>query len=173
MNQQDSPAGLRAWVGQALLYGAFALTIAVFSNWPVYRPLPAGQALVKLSFTHAAKRMAECRKLSAEELARLPPNMRSATKCERERAPVKVEVDIDGAPVFRELAPPSGLSRDGASSIYRRAGVTAGTHRIAVRMKDSPGSGDFDYRREAEVNLKPAQILVIDFDAEKGGITLQ
>ena len=71
MNQQDSPVGLRAWAGQALLYGAFALTIAVFSNWPVYHPLPAGQALVKLSFTHAAKRMAECRTLSAEELARL------------------------------------------------------------------------------------------------------
>jgi hypothetical protein len=173
MHDHDRPAGLGAWAGQALLYGAFALTIAVFSRWPVYHPLPAGQALVKLSFTHAARRIAECRTLSADELARLPPNMRSATRCERERAPVKVEVDIDGAPAFRETAAPSGLSRDGASTIYRRTALPAGTHRIAVRMKDSPGASDFDYRREAQVTLAPMQILVIDFDAEKGGITLQ
>ena len=51
----------------------------------------------------------------------------------------------------------------------------AGTHRVAVRLKDSAGSetGGFDYQREQEVTLVPGQILVIDFDAEKGGITLQ
>jgi hypothetical protein len=42
-----------------------------------------------------------------------------------------------------------------------------------VRMKDSPGGGGFDYTREASVTLAPAHILVIDFDAEKGGITLR
>jgi hypothetical protein len=34
-----------------------------------------------------------------------------------------------------------------------------------------PGAA-FNHVREATVRLAPAQVLVIDFDAEKGGITL-
>jgi hypothetical protein len=162
-----------AWAGQLLLYGVFALVIGVFSRWPEYRHLGADRALIKLSFTHAGKRVAECRQLSADELAKLPPNMRTATKCERERAPVRVEVDIDGAPAVRHVAQPSGLSKDGASAVYQRLEVAAGEHRIAVRLKDSAGGSGFDYQREQSVRLAPAQILVIDFDAEKGGITVQ
>jgi len=162
-----------AIAGQLLLYGAFALAIAVFSRWPPYHHLAPEEALIKLSFTHSSKHVADCRQLSAEELAKLPPNMRTATKCERERAPVRVEVDVDDKPVMRHVAIPSGLSKDGASSVYQRMVIGAGTHRIAVRMKDSAGTGGFDYEKTQEVKLAPAQILVIDFDAEKGGITLQ
>ncbi|WP_372526042.1 hypothetical protein [Piscinibacter sp.] len=159
------------WIGQALLYALFALLIGVFSRWPSYRQLPADQALVKVSFVHHGKRVAECRQLSADELAKLPPNMRAPTKCERERAPVTIEIDVDGASAFRQVAAPAGLSRDGASAVYQRLPVPAGVHRIAVRMKDSAGGSAFDYTLEQTVTLKPAQVLVIDFDAEKGGIT--
>jgi hypothetical protein len=168
MDRTAAPVTPLAWAGQMLLYGVFALVIGVFSRWPEYRHLAPDQALIKLSFTHAAKRVAECR-----QLARLPPNMRAPTKCERERAPMRIEVDVDGAPAFRRVAAPSGLSKDGASSIYQRLSVAAGSHRISVRLKDSAGGGGFDYQREQSVTLAPAQILVIDFDAEKGGITLQ
>jgi hypothetical protein len=159
------------WTGQVLLYGLFALVIAVFSTWPSYHPLPPGQALLKVSFIHHAQRVAECRPFTAQELAKLAPNMRTPMKCERERAPVLIEVDLDGATIYRHEAVPSGLSRDGASSVYHRLQVPAGQHRIAVRLKDKVGPG-FNHTREATVTLKPAQILVIDFDAEKEGITL-
>jgi hypothetical protein len=162
-----------AMAGQLLLYGVFALVIGVFSRWPTYHHLAPDEALIKLSFTHSSKHVSECRQLSAQELARLPPNMRAPTRCDRERAPVRVEVDIDGQPAMRHVAMPSGLSRDGASAVYDRLVTRAGTHRVAVRLKDSAGAGAFDYEREQDVTLAPAQILVIDFDAEKGGITLQ
>jgi len=162
---------LVTWTGQALLYGLFALVIAVFSGWPAYHPLPPGQALLKVSFIHHAQRVADCRPFTAEELAKLPPNMRTPMKCERERSRVTIEVDLDGATVYRHEAVPSGLSRDGASSVYHRLQVPAGQHRIAVRLKDKVGPA-FTHTREATVTLKPAQVLVIDFDAEKGGITL-
>lgn len=170
----ETPAPRRfAWIGQVLLYGAFALAIGVFSHWPTYRHLADNEALIKLSFTHAAQRVDECRKLTPEELAKLPPNMRAPTKCGRERAPVVVEVDLDGKPAIRHVAEPSGLSRDGASSVYRRITVPAGSHRIAVRLKDRAGGTGFDYESEKSVDLKPAQILVIDFDAQAGGITFR
>lgn len=162
-----------AWIGQGLLYALFALVIGVFSTWPTYRHLPADQALIKLSFIHHGKRVAECRTLSPAELAKLPPNMRAPLQCSRERVPVVVELDIDGARMLRLVAAPSGLSRDGASAVYQRLPVTAGKHRIAVRLKDSVGDAGFDYSRDESVTLDPAQVLVIDFDAEKGGITLR
>lgn len=173
MGESAPRFGPLAWAGQVLLYGVFALIIGVFSRWPGYRHIGADEALIKLSFTHAGKRVAECRQLNADELAKLPPNMRAPMKCGRERAPVVVEVDVDGTPAFRRSAAPSGLSRDGASSVYQRLTLGAGAHRVAVRLKDSAGNGGFDYRREENVTLAPAQILVIDFDAEKGGITLK
>ncbi|HMA09446.1 MAG TPA: hypothetical protein VKP68_16330 [Ramlibacter sp.] len=159
------------WAGQILLYGLFALVIGVFANGPGYRALPPGQALVKVSFIHHGQRVADCRPYTAEELAKLAPNMRTPLKCGRERSPVTIEVDLDGATVYRHVAPPSGLSSDGASTVYHRLQVAAGEHRIAVRLKDSAGPA-FTHTREATLTLKPAQVLVIDFDDQKGEITL-
>jgi hypothetical protein len=161
----------KAWLGQAVLYGLFALFIGVFSQWPRYQALPPGQAVLKVSFIHHGDRVAPCRAYTPQELAKLPPNMRAPTKCERERVPVEIEVDLDVTTVYRHVAAPAGLSRDGASTVYHRLVVPAGQHRIAVRLKDAPGAG-FGHVREAVLTLKEAQVLVIDFDAQKGGITL-
>jgi hypothetical protein len=161
------------WLGQALLYAAFAAVIGVFSWRPVYQHLAPDRALIKLSFSHHGQRLAECQTMSAEELAKLPPNMRTPLRCPRERSPVIVEIDIDGVLAHREVAEPSGLSRDGAASVYERLEVDAGAHQIAVRLKDSARGEGFDYERLASVELRPAQVLVVDFDPEQGDITLQ
>jgi hypothetical protein len=164
---------LRAWLGQVLLYGAFAAFVGVFSQWPAYRHLAPDRALIKLSFIHHGQRLLPCRRLSAAELAKLPPNMRTPLSCPRERASIVVEVDIDGMLALREIAEPTGLSRDGAASVYRRMETPAGIHRIDVRLRDSPRTSGFDFERSATLTLQPAEILVIDFESERGGITLQ
>ncbi len=162
-----------AWIGQLLLYGLFALVIGVFSHWPPYRHLAADQALVKLSFSHSGKPVSDCRPQTAEELAKLPPNMRAPVRCPRERSPIVVELDVGGTPALRHVATPSGLSKDGASSVYHRVAVTAGEHRVSVRLRDDARSTGFDHVRDATVTLAPAQILVIDFDTATQKITLQ
>lgn len=167
------PTSKLAWVGQALLYGAFALFIGVFSQWPGYRQLEDDQALIKLSFSHTGKPVADCKRQTPEELAKLPPNMRAPVRCPRERSPVVVELDIDGKTVVRHSAQPSGLSRDGASSVYERLVVPAGTHQVAVRLNDDKRHAGFAHQLEQTVTLKPAQILVVDFDAAEQKITLQ
>jgi hypothetical protein len=166
-------SGTRAWAGQAVLYGLFALAIGVFSHWPSYRHMAPDMALIKLSLVHAGKTVGDCRKQTPEELAKLPPNMRAPTTCPRERSPITVELDIDGAPAARVVAPPSGLSRDGASALYRRLPVQAGERLIQVRLRDDNRSSSPSYTAERRLTLAPAQVLVIDFDAGKGGITLQ
>jgi len=161
------------WTGQALLYGGFAVALGVFSRWPVYHPLPDDMAQIKVSFIHHGARVAACRPYTAEEQAKMPPNMRKAEKCERERSPVSIEVDIDGKTVLSRTAAPSGLSRDGASTLYQRLDVAAGQHQIAVRFKDNQTAQGFTSQHEAAVTLKPAQVLVIDFSPDKGGIVFQ
>lgn len=161
----------KAWLGQVVLYGLFAAFIAVFSHWPVYHPLDADEAVLKVSFIHHGERVEPCRPYTQDELAKMPRNMRTPMKCGRERVPVAIEVDLDGRTILSQIAPPSGLSRDGASSVYHRLDLPAGEHRIVVRMRDQPGDA-FNHTREATLKLVPAQVLVIDFDAEKGGITL-
>lgn len=159
--------------GQAVLYAAFAAVIAVFSNGPAWRYLPEDHALIRLSMVHQARRVHECEALSAEELAALPPNMRAPMRCPRQRVPLTVEIDIDGALAHRETVPPSGLSGDGPASVYRRLVIPAGVHRLSVRLRDSVRTEGFDYEHSATVDLAPAQILVVDFDAADGVITLR
>lgn len=159
--------------GQVVLYAAFAAVIAVFSSWPTYRHLPEDHALIRLSMVHHAQRVQECEAVSAEELAALPPNMRAPMRCPRERAPVTVEIDIDGAPVHRETVSPSGLSGDGPASVHRRLTVPAGAHHLSVRLRDSVRTDGFDFERDGIVELAPAQVLVVDFDAENRAITFR
>ena len=61
------------WLGQFVLYSAFALFIGVFSNWPSYSAVAPGQAVLKVSFIHHGQRLADCRAYTAQELAKLAP----------------------------------------------------------------------------------------------------
>ncbi len=153
---------------QAVCYAAFMAVVGYFSTSPPYVHVPADKALVKLSIQHAGQRKEECRERTPEELAKLAPNMRAATVCPRERAPVAVEVEVDGKPLFAATAPPSGFAKDGASSIYRRVTVPAGSHRVVARLRDK-ATGDFNFVEDRTVELKPGRVLVLDFDANRGG----
>lgn len=153
---------------QALCYGAFIAVVGYFATSPAYVHLPEGEALVKLSFQHAGQRKEACRERTPEELAKLAPNMRSASVCPRERAPVEVAIEMDGKPLFAVVAPPTGLSKDGASTVYRRAAVPAGEHHFVAKMKDT-AAGGFGIVRDRKIDLKSGRVLVIDFDAKEGG----
>jgi hypothetical protein len=93
--------------------------------------------------------------------------MRVRQDCPRERAPVIVELEMDGVRLYRESLPPSGLSRDGSASVYRRFVVSAGTHHLSARLADN-AKGEFNYRAEKTLTLAPAQIAVVEFHAPAG-----
>lgn len=156
------------YAAQILLYVAFGAALGYFSSYPVFQVLPPGQALVRLSFSHGAQPIAPCRERTAEELAKLPPNMRVKLVCPRERAPVKVEIEMDGNALYAITAQPAGLKHDGASTVYRRLPVPAGKHTFKARLADGP-DGEFKYAAEQTVDLPPGKVLVIDFNAGKGG----
>jgi hypothetical protein len=159
--------------GQAVLYVLFGAAIGYFSTHPRYRHLPEDQALLKLSFSHPGQLKAECRRRTPEELAKLPPNMRAPMECSRERSPVTVELALDGNVIARRVVPPAGLSKDGASTVYARFPLPAGEHRLSVKLNDSVREAGFNYTRDEQVRLVPGQIVVVDFNAEQGGIVIR
>ena len=173
MNLQHSKLDATSLIGQLVLYSVLAAVLVVFANWPVYHQLGPDQALIKLSIVHESQHVQPCRQRSAEELQRLPPNMRAPLICTRERAPLVAEVDLDGRLAFRQMAQPSGLSHDGRATLYHRLVTTAGRHDVTVRLRDRAGTDEFDYQGTTSVELRPAQILVIDFQAAQRAIVFR
>ena len=157
---------------QGVLYAAFVAFVGYFSSAPTYEHLKPDEALVRLSFSHGAQRKQACRERTPEELAKLAPNMRAQTVCPRERADVTVELEMDGKPLYRIVAPPTGLARDGASTVYRRMPVTAGRHEFRVRLSDN-AQGAFNYAAERAVELGSGRVLLIDFNAAQGGFVFR
>ncbi len=154
--------------GQFVVIAALFVLVAAFSDWPVYRQIPKGSAVIILTFVHGADRAAECRRLTPEEIAKLPPNMRRVTDCPRGRRPIYVELDLGGRALYRQSLPPTGIAGDGPSRVYQRFVVPAGEYDVAVRMRDTARDRGFDHEREGHIVLAPDQLFVIDFRSETG-----
>ncbi|MDH5536525.1 MAG: hypothetical protein OEZ08_13280 [Betaproteobacteria bacterium] len=157
---------------QGVLYAAFAAFVGYFASAPTYEHLAPDEALVRLSFSHAAQRKEPCRERTAEELAKLAPNMRAKQVCPRARSPVTVEIELNGKPLYRIVAPPAGLSADGASTVYRRLVVPAGRHVVRARLSDN-ALGEFNYVAERTIDLAAGRVLLIDFNATAGGFVFK
>ncbi|MBK7955873.1 MAG: hypothetical protein IPK02_19110 [Candidatus Accumulibacter sp.] len=157
-----------AIVGQVILYGAFAAFIGYFATAPKYRQIPDDSALIKLSISHLGDR--QCRKRTPEELAKMPPNMRAPLDCPRERSDINLEADLDGQPVLRTVLHPTGLYKDGVSTVYKRFEVKAGSHQLAVRMNDNLVKPGFNFVKEEAITLQPGQVMVVDFNPDQGGL---
>lgn len=161
------------YLGQAVVYLGIALVFATFSKSPSYVHFPPDRALIKVSLVHSAQRREECRRLSAEEIAELPPNMRKPLACARERLPIWLEVLLDDRVLIRDAFPPTGFADDGPARIYERFEVRPGRHLLTLRLRDSRRTEGFDYEFQETVELQPQQNLVVDFRTESGGFILR
>lgn len=155
--------------GQAVAYGAFMAVIGYLAAAPSYSPFSPGDAQIKVSFRHSGVPKAECRRLTPEEISRMPPNMRRALDCQRERLPLYVEIVLDDKLLHAAAIPPTGIWKDGPSKIYERFAVPAGRHTLVARLRDSRRSEGYDHERVATIELAPQQNFVIEFRADKGG----
>lgn len=160
-------------VALAIVVAAIGALIGLLSRWPNYAHFPADKAMIKVSFTLGGKPKGECRRRTREELMKLAPNMRRPTVCPRERLPVKIELSVDGKPVYRAVLPPSGLAKDGPSRVYRGFAVEPGPRRIVARLTDSDRKEGFDYEKSTEVTLRPRQHFIVDFQRDAGGFVFR
>jgi len=158
--------------GQAVVYLGTALLLGYFSNAPSYTNFPPGEAALRINIVHSAKHRQACRRLTAEEIAKLAPNMRKTEVCERGRLSVWIEMSLDGRALVAQALPPTGLSGDGPSKLDRRFPLAPGTYHLELRMRDSAREAGYDYELTRDITLGPQQSLVIDFRPEAGGFIL-
>ncbi len=158
---------------QLAAFATFAVFVGYFSSSPAFEYARAEAAVVKLSLSHAAERVAPCVLLTPEEVAALAPNMRRSEKCERERVPLVIEMDVDGQNVLSIQAQPSGLWGDGPASVYHRFDLPPGQYRMQVRLRDSARADGWDYTLTENVTLTAGRYRTITFKAESGGFKLQ
>lgn len=158
------------FAGQAVVYAAIMAVLGYFATLPAYQHFPPDRAMIKLTFAHGGSHVADCERRSREELMDLPPNLRKQVSCRGERVPITVEFEIDGERVYSRSPGPTGLRKDGPSQVYEAFPVETGKHTLSMRMRDTRRTdGGWDYVREAEVELGPEQLFVIQFRPEAGG----
>lgn len=158
--------------GQAIVYVGFAAVIGYFASAPAYWFFDGQNAILSVSFSHGAQRKGECHKRTREELQKLAPNMRKPVSCPRERLPLSVEIVLDRKPLYAASLPPTGLSKDGPSHLYRKFVIPPGRHTLVARLRDSDRLEGFDYDARFDVDLAPAQNLALDFRRDIGGFVL-
>ncbi len=161
------------YLGQAVVYLGIAAAFATFSKSPNYVHFPPDQALLKVSLVHSAQRREACRRLSAEEIAELAPNMRKPLSCARERLPIWLEVLLGDRVLVRDAFPPTGFAEDGPARIYERFEVQPGSYSLTLRLRDTNRTEGYDYQFQEVVELRPQQNLVVDFRTESGGFILR
>lgn len=160
------------YAGLGAIIAATAALLGFFSDTPAVQLRGANESVVTLSFSHAGKLKEKCEPLTAQEMARLEPNMRRPTNCTRARWPVYVELELDGRTVYAASHAPAGLWDDGPSSLFARFRVPAGAQRAEVRLRDTGRESGFDAGSAADLDLKPGQNLVIEF-RQPGGFSFQ
>lgn len=153
-------------VGQTFFYGLFIAVIGYLSTSPSYTLMEPETALIKISLAHTSKPKGECVKRTPEELADLPPQLRLPVLCPRERSPIVIELELNNKLVHAETIMPSGIHHDAAGYTYQKIEVPSGSHHIRVKMRDNIETEGFDYIAEQDIELAPAEILVIDFDSK-------
>jgi hypothetical protein len=162
------------YAGQLVWYALIAALIGWLGTGPAYAPFPGDRAQIKLSFAHGARReAADCRRRSAEELAKLPHHERTLYGCERRRLPVTIELHLDGEPIFVRTVMPGGLGSDSPARVYERFTVAPGNHTLLARLRDSARTSGFDYEKAVELTLRPRQNLAVDFRAAEGGFIVR
>jgi hypothetical protein len=154
-------ANLRRWIVGSVLWAGLAAGVAAFSHWPGFVPIAPGHGEFKLSVAHLTERMEECEQLTAEELMALPPNMRIAERCPRERAMALLIVEANGEELLSEAIRPAGLHRGGRVYLYRDWHLPAGEYTVRVRLRDSPRSEGFDQDRVLSLVLAPGDSVLL------------
>ena len=168
----EPPRTVLSWIGRGVAYAAFAAVLGLFSAWPPYTFWADGNGQLKLSLSVPGDRKEACVKRTRDELAKLPPNMRTLMQCARERHPVAVRVKLDGKTVFDGMRAPAGLSADGSSSFYTKVPLPGGAHTVQATISLDGGKTTIHTLRR-DLVVKDGAVVVVDYDAGKRVLILR
>ena len=140
-------------IGGALAVGA-TVALGWLSQVP-YAAEAANDALVRLAWRARGERVQECRRLTPEELARLPVHMRREEECEGRILPYRLLVTLDGIPVITDTVRGAGARQDRPLYVFRELPLGSGRHRLSVTFTREGAE-----RGEAAAAATPARLVL-------------
>jgi hypothetical protein len=81
---------------------------------------------------------------------------------------VVIQALLDGNMLINKTLQPPGLFKDGGVNVYFSGKIPAGSHHFVIKMDDSVRKKGFDYVFEQDISIKPAQVLLVSFNSQKG-----
>ncbi len=163
-----------------LLAAAVTLAVGGLSQLP-YEAEAADHAVVRLAWRVRGVRVEECRRLTDEELRRLPVHMRQAQVCEGRLLPHELTVDLDGRRVVAELVRAAGAREDRPIYVFRELSVSPGGHDLALafvrqgrRADDTTAVVTPDTLTLAtHLTLAPKEVALVTYDADARQLTVR
>ena len=178
-SRRPSPGRL---IGFVALLSAVSWGLGAFSAFPLALSDPK-EGEVKVAFKRVSPFEREGKTLSPEEIEKLPRHMRPQSP-ERSRTGRRVEtllaVTLDGRRLIEKVYRPSGFGENGPTFAYEELRVPAGRHIVEVTLADArrekgeteeEGVAHDERKRwqlSQEVEIRPRQVLLIDFSDEAG-----
>ena len=164
MNGRDVAHRLAGMVvGAALTLGVVGLSQAP------WRAVTSEDGQVRLAWRFRSAPVEACRRVPAEELARLPAHMRRELVCERALRPWLLEVILDGSVAWTDTARARGARADRPLSVFATLPVGPGPHALAVRFAPLVLPGDTaaapaPLTHDATVTVGPQRVVLVTRD---------
>ena len=170
--EHSAPPAKAPGIAKVTLVGlGIGLTITaitgVASDLPYTAPVADHPELV-VSFKHRGASDEQCREPTAAELAETPLHMRREQICERGRAPVRLQLRVDGEILHDQPYEASGLFSDGPSVGVVRVPMEAGMRDVSLRIAEQSDSEDWAYEEQREVEFGPRERHVLRFNRRVG-----
>ncbi len=139
-------------------------------------------AYVRLAWRTRGERVETCRRLSPEELARIPAHMRREEECVGHILPYRLEVTLDDSLATRDSVASKGARADRPLYVFQEFPVAPGRHRLSVTFarlgaipagQEEHGALPERLELDAEVTLGPRQIALVTYDEERRKLVLK
>ena len=95
---------------------------------------PGEQGQLRLAWRFPSERVQACRKLTPDELAKLPVHMRRGEVCEGGLRPYRLEVWVDDRPVADDTIRAAGAHADRPLFVLREFDLAPGRHEARIRF---------------------------------------
>ena len=139
----------------AALVAVLALAAIVALSRSPYELADGDRALLRLSWSGRPERIERCRRLSDEEIDKLPAHMRRRVECEGRAARYAVRVLRDGTTLSVDTVTGGGLRGDRAIHMLREYRLAPGVHAIGVEVARTDATRS-DERAEDETGSETA-----------------
>ena len=138
--------------------------------------------LVRLAWRTVGERVRSCRKLTPEELEKIPSHMRRTEECSSVTLPYRLTVEIGNRQVGNLMVRAAGARQDRPMFVFQEYPVAPGEHGLRIKYERAenppPGAeavGETPPELELDTTVRVAarEIVVVTYDADQRRLILE